>query len=60
MKVEKIQAKVEVPFLQFTLPNFSNMQTDIIHSVEQEAVPNAFENNFQQEDRTPWHIIKHS
>jgi len=60
MKVEKIQAKVEVPFLQFTLPNFSNMQTNIIQSVEEEAVPNAFENNFTQADRTPWHIIKHS
>ena len=59
MNVEKIKAKVEVPFIQFTLPDFPNMQKDIIHCIEQEAVPNKWEINFPNAQRTPWHIIKH-
>jgi hypothetical protein len=60
MKVEKIQASVEVPFIQFTLPDFLHKQNSIIECVEAESVPNTFETNFKNSYRTPWHIIKHS
>ena len=59
MDIEKIKAKVDVPFIHFVLPSFSDYRKDIIDSIEKEAVPNSFEKNFTNSLRTPWHIIKY-
>ena len=37
MDIEKIKAKVDVPFIHFVLPNFSDYRKDIIDSIEKEA-----------------------
>lgn len=58
MDIEKIKAKVDVPFIHFVLPNFSDYRKDIIDSIEKEAVPNKFE-KLSKGKRTPWHIIKY-
>ena len=60
MNVENIKASLEVPFIQFTLPDFSDMKQDIIDSIEKEAVPNTFEPNFPASLRTPWYIMKYA
>tara|TARA_Y100000748_G_C15351218_1_gene431995 strand:+ start:100 stop:633 length:534 start_codon:yes stop_codon:yes gene_type:complete len=59
MNVEKIEANLKVPFIQFQLPNFSDMKQDIIDAVEKDAVPNKFDANFPDALRTPWFILKY-
>ena len=59
MQVENIKASLDVPFIQFTLPDYSAMKQDIIDSIEKEALPNTFEPNFPDALRTPWYIMKH-
>tara|TARA_B100000945_G_C20180802_1_gene502221 strand:- start:162 stop:695 length:534 start_codon:yes stop_codon:yes gene_type:complete len=59
MEVEKIKAMVEVPFIQFQLPNFTDIKQSIIDSIEKEAVPNIFEPNFPKALRTPWFMMKY-
>ena len=58
MKIEKVKATIEVPFIQFTLPNFDDHRKNIIDSIEKEAIENQFE-DLSEGMRTPWHIIKY-
>ena len=59
MNVDRIEATLKVPFIQFQLSNFTSMKQDIIDSIEKEAVTNTFDSNFPGALRTPWHIMKY-
>ena len=59
MKIEKIMAQVEVPFIQFQLPNYMDIKQEIIDVIEKEAVTNTFDGNFPNALRTPWFITKY-
>lgn len=58
MNIERIEATVAVPFVQFKLPNFADYREEILQSIKTEAVENEFE-TLTDSMRTPWHIIKY-